>query len=261
MEGTLLDFDTFEPRASLRVLRRVASAAIPVVPVTVMTMAEVEPIARELGLRQAMIIEAGGAIARWAEGSWAIEPCGPEADVLLEAISAIETKSGADLTVYSVLPDDEAARLSGKSGAMLHGSTQRSFSEPFVIERGDVAKVTKAAASLGFTVRRGRRFFYLCRTGATGSAVSRLRHELGCDLAIGVGGSPLDAEFLSLSDIPVIIPRADGTPDPELLACVPNARIAPAPGSRGWAKAIEEACGKRIATVREGDAVGRRAGL
>lgn len=244
MDGALLDFDTFEPRASRTVARRLAAESVPVVPVTVMTMAEVEPVARALGMRHAMIIEAGGAIARWREGSWTIEPCGPDADVLLEAVCAIEARSGADLTVYSVLPDADAARLSGKSGALLHGSTQVAFSEPFVIERGDIAKVTKAASALGFAVRRGSRFFYLCRADAVSAAFSRVREELACDLAIAVGGAPLDAEFLSLSDIPIIVPRADGTPDPELVARVPHARIAPAPGSRGWAKAIDEVCAK-----------------
>lgn len=69
----------------------------------------------------------------------------------------------------------------------------------------------------------------------------RLREELGCDLAVALGGSPLDADFLSLSEIPIIVPGPDGQPDPELLAKVPNARIAPAPGSTGWVAAVDEA--------------------
>jgi predicted mannosyl-3-phosphoglycerate phosphatase (HAD superfamily) len=250
LEGTLLDEDTFEARSSRSILRRLAAAAIPVVPVTEMTLSEVEPIAREHGMRHAMIIEAGGAIARWTDSSWEIEPRGPEGDVLLDAIAAVEARSGADLTVYSVLPDHDATRLSGKSGAMLDGSRERGYSEPFVIERGNVTKVAKAASSLGFTLRRGRRFFHLCRADALRSAFSCLCDELRCDLAIAVGGLPLDAEFLSRADISIIVPRADGTPDPELLARMPHARIAPAPGSRGWAKAIEEACEKRMRNAR-----------
>jgi len=38
-----------------------------VVPTTMMTLEEVEPIAQELGVRHAMVIEGGGAIARWLD--------------------------------------------------------------------------------------------------------------------------------------------------------------------------------------------------
>lgn len=241
LEGALLDPVTFDARAARGVLERLAASDIPVIPISAMTLAELEPIVRDLGLRHAMIIEAGGAIARWRNGTWDVEPCGTDSEVLLDVLSAIETRSGADLMVYSVLPDDEAARLSGRSGAMLEGSTHRHFSEPFIIERGDLAEVSKAASALGFEVCRGPRFLHLCRAGAEGEAFARIRAELGCDFAIGIGASPLDASFLSRSDMAVIIPGPDGQPDPELLAAVPDAQIASAPGANGWAEAIEEA--------------------
>ena len=240
LEGTLLDFETFEAGASRAALKRLANEDVPIVPVSVMTMSELEPIARDLGFKHAMIIEAGGAIARRTPTGWNVEPCGPESDVLLDAVAAIENRSGADLIVYSVLPEQEAARLSGRSGAMLSRSTQRGFSEPFVVEKGDIADVEKAASELGFKVRRGRRFFYLCRADVEGEAFLRLREELHCDLAIAVGGSPLDAEFLLRSEIPVIVPGADGEVDPELRTRVPRARVAPTSGPAGWAAAVEE---------------------
>ncbi|HJQ35731.1 MAG TPA: hypothetical protein VKB93_01200 [Thermoanaerobaculia bacterium] len=241
LDGTLLDFDTFDAGASRPLLQRLCAAGVPVIPISSMTLAELEPIARELGMHHAMIIEAGGAIARWRNGAWEVEPCGPDADVLLDVVAAVEAASGADLTVYSVLPEKEAACLSGRSGAMLRGSTERCFSEPFIVERGEIADVARAASALGFEVRRGARFFHLCRLDAEGVAFSRVRDELGCDFTIGIGGSPLDAEFLLRSDVPILVPRPNGELDPELRAALPDARIAPAPGSAGWAAAVEEA--------------------
>ncbi len=241
LDAVVLDARTFEPGPSRAAIRRLAAAGVSVIPVSAMTLEEIAPIAASLGLRHAMIFEAGGAIARWTDGGWEVEPCGPPAETLLDVVLAIEQRSGADLLVYSALPENDAAQLSGRSGEMLVASTHRSFSEPFVIESGDLGRVKRAAAALGFSVRRGRRFLHLCRTCDEGEAFTRLRDELQCDLAIAAGGSALDAELLTRADIPIIIPGPDGAPDSELVAAVPHARIAPAPGPAGWAAAVEEA--------------------
>ena len=240
VDGTLLDSRTFDAGRNRVTAERLRAAGVPVIPMTVMTLDEIAPIADELGFHHAMVIEAGGAIARWNDGAWQIEPCGPPAETLLDVIREIEDRSGADLTIYSALPDDDAARLSGRTGAMLERSTHRRFSEPFLIDRGDPAAVARAASLLGFSVRRGRRFLHLCRQCDEGEAFVRLRDEIGCEIAIGIGGSPVDAEFLSRADIPIVVPAVDGVPDRELAARVPRARVAPAPAPTGWSAAINE---------------------
>ena len=101
MDGTLLDARTFEAGASRAAVRGLLDAGVPVIPVSVMTLDELEPIAADLGLRHSMIIEAGGAIARWSGRQWEVEPCGPPADTLLDVVRDIEDRSGASLLVYS----------------------------------------------------------------------------------------------------------------------------------------------------------------
>lgn len=240
VDGTLLDDRTFAPGASRTAVRRLLAAGVPVIPVSVMTLDEIAPIATELGLRHAMIVEAGGAIARWTGNDWEVEACGPPAETLLDVVLDIENRAGASLLVYSALPADDASRLSGRSGEMLQASTHRCFSEPFVIESGDLEDVRRAAAEIGFSVRRGRRFLHLCRAFDEGEAFTRLRAELNCDVAIGIGGAAVDAEFLTRADIAIIVPGPDGEPDADLAASVPNARIAPAPGPAGWAAAVND---------------------
>ena len=239
VDGTLLDALTFLPGACRAAVRRLLAADIPVIPVSVMTLEEVAPIATDLGLHHAIVVEAGGAIGRWNGSSWEVESCGPPAETMLEVVRDIEERSGAHLLVYSALPASDASRLSGRTGPMLEASTHRCFSEPFVIESGDFEQVRRAAAAIGFAVRRGTRFLHLCRECDKGEAFSRLREELGCETTIAVGGSGVDAEFLKRADIPIIVPRRDGKPDPELMASVPHARIAPAPGPVGWAAAVD----------------------
>jgi mannosyl-3-phosphoglycerate phosphatase len=241
VDGTLLDSRTFEAGESRAAIERLLAADIPVIPTSVMTLDELSPIAADLGLQTAMVIEAGAAIARWRDGRWEVEPCGPPADTFLSVITDIEDRSGANLLIYSAMEESAAAKVSGRSGDMLLASTRRAFSEPFVIESGDLEAVRRAATEIGFSVRRGRRFFHLCRECDEGEAFSRLREELRCDVTIAVGGSLVDAEFLTRADLPIIVPAPDGAIDPELLAKVTNARIAPSPAPAGWAAAVEEA--------------------
>jgi mannosyl-3-phosphoglycerate phosphatase len=237
IEGSLVDPRTFNSEPNRRMLSRLARAGVPLVPVTVMTLGEIEPIVNDLPIVEVMIIEAGGAIARRVAGEWSVEPCGAPADALLGVIAQIEERSGASLLVYSVLPDADAAAISGRTGEMLRGSTRRFFSEPFVIERGDVGKVTRAAASIGYSVRRGPRFLHLCRICDEGTAFERVKQDLACDVTIAVGTSPIDAEFLRRAEIPVIVPGPEGV-DQELLRLVPNGRVALAPAPAGWTTGI-----------------------
>jgi mannosyl-3-phosphoglycerate phosphatase len=248
MDGTLLDARTFDPGEARAAVQKLTAADIPVVPMSLMTLAEIAPIAADLGLRQPMVIEAGGAIARWKEGGWEVEPCGPPAETFLSVVTEIEDRSGASLLVYSAMEESDAAQVSGRTGEMLRASTTRSFSEPFVIESGSFEAIQRAAAEIGFSVRRGRRFFHLCRQCDEGEAFTRLRDELRCDVAIAIGGSLVDADFLTRADVAIVVPGPDGSIDAELLARVPNARIAPAPAPGGWVAAVEEAV--RMATPK-----------
>jgi predicted mannosyl-3-phosphoglycerate phosphatase (HAD superfamily) len=241
VDGTLLDSRTFEAGESRTTIARLLAADIPVIPMSVMTLDELSPIAAELGLQTAMVIEGGGAIARWKDGAWEVEPCGPPAETFLGVILKIEDLSGARLSVYSVMEESEAAKVSGRSGDMLLASTRRRFSEPFLIESGNLGKIRRAAEEIGFSVRRGRRFFHLCRECDEGEPFSRLREELRCDVTIAVGGSLVDAEFLTRADLSIVVPASDGGIDAELLAKVPTARIASSPAPAGWSPAVEEA--------------------
>jgi len=240
IDGTVLDSTTFDPGRNRDAIARLHEAGVPVIPMTVMTLDEIAPIATELGFRRAMVIEAGAAIARWIDGHWRVEPYGPPAETMLDVVREIEDRADADLIVYSALPDEEAARVSGRAGEMLQRSTRRAFSEPFLIDRGNLIDVTRAASSLGFSVRRGRRFLHLCRTCDEGEAFARVRDEIGCQFAIGIGGSPVDAEVLSRADVAIVIPPREGSVDPELMARVPRARIASGPAPEGWASTIND---------------------
>ena len=213
---TSIEGASFEERA----LSRLDRDGVRLVPVTVMTLNEIEAVVNALPTVEIMIIEAGGAIARRRGGHWSVEACGPDAEALLGVIAEIEERSGASLLVHSVLP----------------GSTRRHFSEPFAIETGDLGEVVHAAESIGYSVRRGPRFLHLSRKSDEGMAFERVKRELACDVTIGVGSSPADAEFLRRADVPIILAGPDGA-DLDLLHQVPNASIV----SDGWSDGVRRA--------------------
>lgn len=239
LDGTLLDATTFDLEPARPMLDRLRDANVPVVPVTSKTFDEVEPLARDLGFRHALIVESGGGIAGWDGDGWIFESVGPSSDELRDAIEEIQRLTGARVSRYVAMGTADAARYSGLTGESLQRSQRRRFSEPFILESGSAEEVIGTAATIGFRVRRGGRFLHLGGIRGKGDAVARVREELGCDVTmVALGDAPMDAEFLGLADIPIIIPHRDGAPDPELLVRVPQARVAPAPGPAGWAAAV-----------------------
>lgn len=240
IEETLLDAGGGASHTTRATIRHLLGAGVPVIPVDAMTLDEMAPLALDLGLESAMVVEAGGAIARPVPGGWRIERTGLSADEHLDLISAIEDRTGASLLVYSALPPETASRISGRQGERLRASTNRHFSEPFIIESGNLHSITRAASELECSICPNGSMFYLRRSGDEMSAIQRLRAELGIEVMIGIGSSLLDEDLLAWAEVPIIVPRRGGV-DRELLDRVPRARIAPAPGPSGWTAAIEQA--------------------
>lgn len=245
LDGSLLDPRTFSNEAAKASLRRLDAAGVPVIPVTTRTFAEARPLAEQLDLEGPIVIESGGGIARRVGSSWRIEGCGGEPKTLRAAVPLIERQAGARLRLYSAMRPDEAAVASGLTGVDLRRSMQRHFDEPFLMEAGNLDDVVQAAAALGLRVRTGGRFHHLCGGSDKGHGAQHIRDELAHSLGVppfvvALGVSAMDADFLKLADVPIIVPRADGTADPALSALLPEARIANAAGPRGWADTIDE---------------------
>jgi mannosyl-3-phosphoglycerate phosphatase len=242
LDGTLLDADDFNYGPAEPVIRRLREKDIPLIIVTSKTFAEVEALAGELQIEGPIVVESGGAIAlQSAAGQWEQIPLGMRAGEIRRLIPAIEHASGARLLLYTSMTDVEAELVSGLSGDALRRSLQREFDEPFLLARGEIADVAAAADKLGLTVRQGGRFHHLTGRSGKGDAV---RHIIASfedrPLTIALGDAPMDAEFLELADIPIIVRERDGRPNERLLSLVPYATIAPDSGPYGWARALEQ---------------------
>ena len=107
-------------------------------------------------------------------------------------------------------------------------------------------ELESAVASEGFAVTKGGRFYHLMgRNQSKGTAVRALleRAEALTGLTfrtIGLGDSENDFSMLASVDIPVLIPRHDGS---YADISLPNLIKAPYPGPKGWNAVLQELFG------------------
>ncbi|MPZ16754.1 MAG: hypothetical protein GEV06_02385 [Luteitalea sp.] len=189
---------------------------------------------------------------------------------LREALLAIADECGVRARGFSAMADDEIATLTSLSADAIAPARQREFDEPFVLtdvrepldtetERYHAAVkcVHQAAKGRGLRVTHGGRFLHLTGDvdkGRAAALVLRWYEEKGdrplfagraqakrglSPFSVALGDSPNDLSLLQLVDQPIIIPRPNGRPDPELRSALPHATVAPTPGPAGWNHAVQ----------------------
>lgn len=207
---------------------------------------------------------------------------------LRDALVAIADECGVRVRGFSVMTDDEIAALTSLSTDAIAPARQREFDEPFVLTevRGPldteteryheaVKCVQQAARGRGLQVTHGGRFLHLTGDvdkGRAAALVLRWYAKTGTapvfdpwsswehpgrypktgavPVSAALGDSPNDLALLQLVDHPIIIPRPNGRPDPELTRALPHATVAPAPGPVGWNHAVQALLAKVSAASR-----------
>jgi mannosyl-3-phosphoglycerate phosphatase len=250
LDGTLIDHHTYSSDAARPALAAAQAAAVPVVPCSSKTLAEMRGLAASLGLIPApLIVENGGAI--WFPGTWPRLPAqatplpeggsvlalGPRVEWLRPRLDELAASLGLHVRGFSGMDDAEVAGRTGLSLAAAAQARQRQYSEPFVCdsEAPDLTILDDAARRLGARVTRGGRFFHLTGHADKGAAV---RVVLGTCPAgtrtLGLGDAPNDLSLLAAVDDAVIVPQSSGGLHPDLVRALPAALHAPAPGPVGW---------------------------
>ena len=254
LDGSLLNHDGYSYTDAAPALNRIRAQSIPLVFVTSKTRAEVERLHGEMGIREPFITENGGGIF-FPRGYGGFEIQGaidqgdyhaiwlgrPYADIrrFLERVRHRYGLQGSgDLNM------EEIAAITGLRPEQAGLAKQREFTEPFLIadpEKLDALR--EEAREAGIKITRGGRFYHLMSDEQDkGEAVRRtlgiFRFNLGEELlSVGLGDRPNDLPMLSAVDIPVLIPHPDGRYEDIDL---PNLRLAPCPGSRGWNEAVND---------------------
>ena len=250
LDGTLLDHHTYSAEAAGPALAAAREAGVPVVPCSSKTLAEMYVLARRLALAPApLIVENGSAI--WFPATWPGIPAaaaegphggrvlvlGATAEVLRPKLDVIARDAGLDLHGFSRMSVAEVAERTGLSLEMAALARQRQFSEPFVADDRSIelSSLNEFGERIGARVTRGGRFFHLLGATDKGAAVGALVATCPAGTrTLGLGDAPNDLSLLRAVDEAAIVPQASGSLHPDLVAALPHARHAPAPGPAGW---------------------------
>lgn len=253
LDGSLLNHDDYSFEDARPALERIKENGIPLVITTSKTRVEVEEIQRELGIEDPFIVENGAAIffplgyhvPDTSQGEirppYALIKIGrPYKEIrgfIEKTRPAFGIQGFGDLTAYQV------GQLAGMSPEKAALAREREFTEPFLLPNAaDLQSLQDLALREGMKVLKGGRFYHLVGMHQDkGEAVKIVKTLLSENhripvKTIGVGDSLNDLPVLEEVDIPVLIPRPDGTYEEMNL---PNLRRAIFPGSKGWQQSIE----------------------
>jgi len=225
LDGTLLDFKTYSFEKAKRMLSYIREQNIPLVVVTSKTAAEVQSIIKEMNIHHPFVVENGGGIFfpevysgvfsrnQLVDGYYIVPFAQPIINPL-DVLDVISQEMGIQLQSFSRLADEDIVLLTGLSMEEAQRSKQRHFSEPFIIPslKSDFEKIVELAHSYSYKIVVGGRFAHLIpEESGKGNAVMfliRFYQKLFSGIpiiSIGLGDSPNDFDFLSITDISILI--------------------------------------------------------
>ncbi len=242
LDGTLLDFETFEPAPeAVEAVARLARRGVAVIPVTSKTAEEVRHLAPLFRFGPVAVVE-GGAVLLPAAGDPVL--LGPPRDELVAVLRHLQG-AGWPVRGFSEMDAAELADVTGLSPGAAARALLRVASEPFLVtEEGRLPADPEATvARLGYGLVRGGRFWHLLGRGVDKGrgveAVFQRYPELGHGPSGAVGDAWNDLAMLRRVQLGYLLGSA--VPDEALPRGVE--RIA-GRGPSGFAAAVERFLGE-----------------
>ncbi|HSD27120.1 MAG TPA: HAD-IIB family hydrolase, partial [Vicinamibacteria bacterium] len=242
LDGTVLDAETYDfapARPAIEALRR---AGIPLVLCSSKTRAEMAPLAAAIGAQGPLVVENGGAVVGPGE---TVLVLGVERGRLLAELPAVAREAGVRVRSFAEMSAGEVGALTGLPEAQAELALRREYDEPFLVEDPKElgpevgARLESAARRRGLQVTRGGRLFHLTGPADKGRALRAIVRTAPAEGdVVGLGDAGNDLPLLLAATRPIVMPRSDGTVDPELAAGLPGAERAPGPGPAGWSAAV-----------------------
>lgn len=252
LDGTLLDHHSYSFQGAVKALNRLQRSAVPLVFASSKTRAELQKLQKRLGLAQPFIAENGGGLFIPADyamldthklellNGYHVKRFGRSYHEIRKIFQTLQSEypvqGFGDMSVTEIMSATGLAR----EDALL--AARRDFTEPFLLTaETSLEELTAKAAAHGLKITRGGRFFHLIAAAQDkGRAVAETRHLFEKDshdkiVTVGLGDAENDFSMLKSVDIPVIVPKPDGSYEDPGLA---GLHRAPYPGSRGWGAAV-----------------------
>jgi mannosyl-3-phosphoglycerate phosphatase len=243
LDGTLLDHDTYDFSPALPAMQRLKQAAIPIIPVSSKTLAELEDLVARLELDGPVIAENGTVMRLPGEEPTGFEPDYASLRRLLNELR--ESDPEFKFIGFGDMTADEVVQATGLTLESAHLAMQRLASEP-VLWQGSAQALERFKSRLpdiGLHSLQGGRFLHLMGDMDKGRAVQRLidwyKEQGWKDItSLALGDSGNDKDMLLSVDIPVIIRKKDGSH-----LDLPHRRdalVTRLPGPSGWCEAINK---------------------
>lgn len=253
MDGCLLDHNTYEWAPALPALDTLKRMGAKVILTTSKTRAEVERWQRLMSMREAFIVENGGAViapddtlppfppeALLREPGASVWPFGWPHRQVVQALHRAAAESRCEIRGFSDMTVEEVASHTNMPVEEAHLACHRQYSEPFLLltPKREPA-LMRAFLMQGLKVTRGGRFFHAQRHAGKGEAVARVarlyEHLHQPVVTIGLGDGLNDEGFLQIVDYPVILQSHHAE---ELRVRVPHARVTEHAGPSAWNSAV-----------------------
>jgi len=248
LDDALLDHDSYSYDAAKAGLERIHRQQIALIFTTSKTRVEIERLQAEMQIREPFIAENGAAVyfpdgyrnfkidAGFHSPPYTVIQLGTNCSEIRRFVYSVMERFG--IKGFGNLRPDEIEFLTGLSPEHALLAKQREFTEPFLIEdKTKLDEMAPIAASRGFKITSGNRFFNLVGIRQDKGSAVRLCTQIFARnsddnlITIGLGDSTDDISMLKCVDIPILLPRFDGSYEHIDLA---NIIKADHPGSRGW---------------------------
>lgn len=256
LDGTLLDFDTYSYESAEEVLSYIRRQNIPLVAVTSKTAAEVQHFVKAIDIRHPFVVENGCGIlfpenypgeypkTQLADGYYIVS-CENPGLKPLEVLDLIISKTGIPLQSFSRMTPEDIVSLTGLSKEEAQRAQKRHFTEPFILpkRKSDLKKMIIHSHSFNYRIVVGGRFAHLIpKDSGKGKAVKFLirfyrRLFPGTPIvSVGLGDSTNDYDFLSVTDISVLIHNQGRRQISAPKEWIRSKRL----GVKGWAEEVKK---------------------
>lgn len=252
LDGTLLDHHSYSFQGAEESLQRLRRHAVPLILTSSKTRMELIRLQERLGLHEPFIAENGGGVfvphdytmleisAFEKMATYRAKLFGRPYSYIRKVFAVLRPKY--NIRGFGDMSVEEIMTVTGLDREDAIPARQRDFSEPFFfLKEPRVQELRAEAAEHGLTVTRGGRFYHLMAAGQDkGRAVEETTRFFQARypekiVTVGLGDAENDYRMLQAVDIPVLIPKPDGSYENMTL---PGLRRASSPGSRGWGKSV-----------------------
>lgn len=256
LDGTLLDFDTYSFDGAKDVLSIIKEQNIPIVAVTSKTVSEVYKILNEINIRHPFVVENGGGIffpddypgdfpRELKINDYYLVSFAQSAAEPVAVFNSICRTLGIGLKGFSQLTSNEIASLTGLSVENASKAKDRHFSEPFILpqNKSDLKRIKSLSRSYNYKIVVGGRFAHLIPLNSgKGNAVKFLINfyqslfpEASIH-SIGLGDSPNDYDFLSVTNTSILIRNKGKIPKLAKRTWIKSQKN----GVEGWAEELKK---------------------